>query len=278
MLRQGKAPMLKTRIITAAFLIPATLLMLFFLSSTWFCGVTGLVMLAAAWEWTNLMQVKSLLWRLMYLLFVITAFFGALFVPIPLIILLASAWWLIALQLVIFYPRGSFVFSMHPIVPAIAGIFVLLPCWVALNFIRNQGDGIYSILFLFILIWGADTSAYFVGKKWGKTKLAPIVSPGKSVQGVIGALLFAVILTMAVLAFMSAPLRIWSWAILLSLVTVIFSVVGDLFESMLKRQAGLKDSGKMVPGHGGLLDRIDSLTAAAPIFAACALALSKFFE
>ena len=148
------------------------------------------------------------------------------------------------------------------------GLLVLLPCWASVNFIRNQDDsGLAMLLFLFVLVWGADSTAYFVGKKWGKTKLAQSVSPGKTVEGLGGALLFAVIFSLAVFSANAVSLSFWPWGIALSVITVLFSVVGDLFESVMKRQIGVKDSGVLFPGHGGLLDRIDSLTAAAPLFA-----------
>jgi phosphatidate cytidylyltransferase len=146
------------------------------------------------------------------------------------------------------------------------GFLVLIPCWAALNYLRSLHDGIYTLLFLFALIWGADSAAYFVGRKWGKHKLAPQVSPGKSWQGLCGALVCALFIA-AIAGWLSeTPIQLWWRGAVIAVVTVLFSVMGDLFESMIKRQAGVKDSGQLLPGHGGLLDRIDSLTAAAPIF------------
>jgi phosphatidate cytidylyltransferase len=156
------------------------------------------------------------------------------------------------------------------------GAFVLVPCWASINYIRNQDEGPLGLLFLFVLIWGADSAAYFVGKKWGTKRLAPYVSPGKSWQGLMGALLVSTLIVLTTLWLCNVPFPIWPWAIVLSLVTVLFSIVGDLFESMIKRQAKVKDSGKLLPGHGGVLDRIDSLTAAAPIFVLGALLLGPY--
>jgi phosphatidate cytidylyltransferase len=152
-----------------------------------------------------------------------------------------------------------------------------VPCWVAINYIFIQHEGRLALLFLFILIWGADSAAYFVGKKWGKHKLAPQVSPGKSIEGMMGALVFTILLAIITQLLCRIPLERWHWGILLSLLTVIFSIVGDLFESMLKRNAGIKDSGNILPGHGGLLDRIDSLTAAAPVFAFGSWVIGTYF-
>ncbi len=270
--------MLKQRLITAAILIPLVLGILFFVPLWVFCLLTGLMVLAGAYEWTSLMQIKQLPVRIAYQFIVLLVMFVMLFIPAPLIFVAAFFWWLIALILVLIYPRGTACWSNIKLVKGLMGVMVLVPCWIAINFIRSETNGEYVLLFVLILIWGADSSAYFVGKKWGKTKLAPLVSPGKSLEGVCGALL-ATILIAIVAVFMShSPIEIMISAIILSIVTVLFSILGDLFESMLKRQAGLKDSGSILPGHGGILDRIDSLTAALPIYALGSLLLSMFFS
>ncbi len=265
--------MLKQRIITALILIPITLLVLFYLPLNAFRLLTAFIVLGAAWEWTNLMQIKSNKMRCLYLAILSLGLIVSCFILPAFIFVVAGAWWLIAFGLILVYPHLTSLWRSG-LSKAIMGFFVLIPCWVAINFIRQHTDGLYVLLFLFVLIWGADSAAYFVGKKWGKTKLIPRVSPGKSWQGLLGALLFTCLLCFGLLITMHAPFAVWGWYTGLSLVTVIFSVIGDLFESMLKREAGLKDSGKLLPGHGGLLDRIDSLTAAAPIYVLGSLLLS----
>ncbi|EKD70021.1 MAG: Phosphatidate cytidylyltransferase [uncultured bacterium] len=259
--------MLKQRVITAAILILITLAVLFYLPPPAFCVLTAFITLAAAWEWTNLAEVHSTSARLFYLAIIIFLLFGFLFIPVPLVLAAAFLWWVTALLLILFYPHVSDYWGKGVIARSLMGIFVLVPCWVALNYIRNVGNGIYVLFYLFILIWGADTVAYFVGKKWGKTKLAPVVSPGKSWQGAIGAILFSALIAVIFNLLGDVPSEIKIPIIFLSIMTVIFSIIGDLFESMLKRKINLKDSGRLLPGHGGLLDRIDSLTAASPIFA-----------
>lgn len=270
--------MLKQRLITAAILIPVVLAILFYSSPPVFCILTAGIMVAAAVEWTLLMRLQHIWARFIYISLILCVMFAMLFVPTPLIFATTFFWWLMALVLVLLYPRGSRVWGNSVVIKGLMGVFVLVPCWVAVNFIRNDNQGIYVLLFVFVLIWGADSSAYFAGKKWGTTKIAPLVSPGKSVQGVVGALVYAVIITVLAALLSKPPFIIVISAVILAVITVLFSILGDLFESMLKREAGLKDSSNILPGHGGILDRIDSLTAAAPVYAFGGLLLSVFFS
>jgi phosphatidate cytidylyltransferase len=121
------------------------------------------------------------------------------------------------------------------------------------------------VLFLFLLIWVADIGAYFAGRRWGRRKLALAISPGKTWEGAVGAGAAALAFALAGAAALGLGSR-WPGFVAICMVTVGFSIAGDLFESMMKRQRGLKDSGSLLPGHGGVLDRVDSLTAAAPVF------------
>src|SRR3990167_6117839 len=267
--------MLTKRIITGCILITLMLVLLFFLSQYEFCFLISLITLGAAWEWSSLMEIKKIIWRFLYVVIIVSILFLILFIPTWFIFIGSFVWWILAIPLILFYPKGSTFWRKSIFWRGLMGICVLVPAWGALNFIRNQNGGIYTLLFLFVLIWGADSAAYFVGKKWGSIKLIPHISPGKSLQGLLGAFIFSVVITLFTLWIYHVPFNVWLWAILLAFVTVLFSVIGDLFESMLKRQAGLKDSGHLLPGHGGLLDRVDSLTAAAPIFTLGALWLGE---
>lgn len=269
--------MLKQRLLTAAILIPLFVFLVLKSSADVFCSVTAALVLFGAWEWAALMGLTHVTHRLYYVCFVLLAMWGSIYLSVLYVLPITFCWWLIASTLVVIYPRARSVWAKGLFWRAIMGLLVLIPTWFAINFIRVSDDGPYNLLFLFVLIWGADSGAYFVGKKWGKNKLAPNVSPGKTRQGLYGAFLVTVILAVAVLFLSDLPLRVWPLAVLLSLITVLFSILGDLFESMLKRNVGLKDSGSLFPGHGGLLDRIDSLTAAAPIFALGCLLMSKIF-
>lgn len=259
--------MLKQRLLTAIILIPLFILLLFKLSSQAFYLFTMLIVAWGALEWSSFMGLRRFLYRLGYMLITIFSLFIVSLFPVISVLYISLAWWLAAAFLVMRYPKNSAAWGRRTVLKGIMGLFVLVPCWLAVDFLRNSSHGISILLFLFVLIWGADSGAYFFGKKWGKHKLIPQVSPGKTWQGLFGALLTTAVLALLGLLIFKVPYFTWPIALLWALLTVLFSILGDLFESMLKRQAGLKDSGHLLPGHGGILDRIDSLTAAAPIFA-----------
>lgn len=145
-------------------------------------------------------------------------------------------------------------------------MWVLIPAWAALTAIKALPDGEWLILLLLLLVWGADTGAYFTGRALGKRKLMPRVSPGKTLEGVYGGLVVCVVIAAIYAFFRELSLNSAVFLMLLAVLTAVASVLGDLFESMFKRERGIKDSGTLLPGHGGVLDRIDSITAAAPIF------------
>lgn len=271
--------MLKKRLITAALLIPVIVSLILFTPERGFLLFTGFVMLMGAMEWLAFMKLKSFAGRLIYLLLLATAAFLLLLVPAPATLLLAFIWWVTALILVVRYKNHGAAFAKNKFIVGLMGALVLLPCWYALNFIRvsPNGAGIIALLYLMVLVWGADTAAYFAGKHFGNTKLAPAVSPGKTVAGFVGALMFTLVFSTCIAAVSNPPAVVLLAVVIVSLVSVCFSVVGDLFESLMKREAGFKDSGNLLPGHGGLLDRIDSLTAAAPVYAFFTIVFSILF-
>lgn len=270
--------MLKQRIITASILIPIFVLLVLKMSASAFCIFTGVIVMWGAWEWSFFMGLKKLTHCLLYPIVLLALLLLSAQVYIPYVLYAAVAWWVFAFILVKRYPATSQAWGKSVLWRGVMGVLVLVPCWFALNFIRNAPNGPEVLLFLFILIWGADTGAYFAGRKWGKTKLAPLISPGKTWEGLAGALLLTLLIALGALYFFEVDFPDWPIAMLICVVTVLFSVLGDLFESMLKRNAGLKDSGFLLPGHGGILDRIDSLTAAAPIFAAGELLVGKLLH
>jgi phosphatidate cytidylyltransferase len=260
--------MFKQRLLTAIILIPVFIFLVLRLSPSAFYILTGFMVIGGAWEWSAFMEIKSWLPRLLYVLLVLAVLGVGYLFPITPILYAALMGWLLAAFFVISYPKSAACWREGVIVRGLMGLGVLVPCGLAVNFMRNlPHDGKSILLFLFVLIWSADSGAYFSGKKWGKHKLLPMVSPGKTWQGLGGALSLCAGVILLGLFIFHVPYRVWPAAFLWLLIVVLVSVLGDLFESLLKRQAGLKDSGCLLPGHGGILDRIDSLTAAAPVFA-----------
>lgn len=258
--------MLKQRIITGLILIMAVLAAIFYASYFIFILLTTALLLFASWEWSKLIGFQFYLTRTIYVLLMAMVMLSIRFLHISLILWAAFIFWVISFILIIAYPRMHLLWAKGKWVRACIGFFVLIPCWVSINTIRLAHDGKYSLLFLLCIVWGADIGAYVFGRCWGKHKLLPHVSPKKTWEGLYGGLLFTfLIAVIGSMAFGIEPPR-WILVIIAALITALFSIVGDLLESMIKREGGFKDSGNYLPGHGGILDRIDSLTAAAPIF------------
>lgn len=258
--------MFKYRVLTAVILIPWVFVGLFYTTPLQFLIITGLLYAYAAVEWSYFI-VGGRWWRIFFMIFsMVLAALG--------VMILASHYfraglgvvlvcWLIGLWLVVTYPRYSAVLR-HPFVASMIGILSLIPSFLALNYlVYYEPQGRALVLLLLLLVWGADTGAYIGGSLWGRHPLISRVSPKKSWEGLLAALLPAVCLAPWAASYLHvANLRLLA----LSLIVALCSVVGDLLESMMKRVAGLKDSGHFLPGHGGLLDRLDSLLSAAPVF------------
>ncbi|MGD9109189.1 MAG: CDP-archaeol synthase [Gammaproteobacteria bacterium] len=258
--------MLKLRLITASLLVIVTLAGIFFLPLSIFVIGTTAIMLFAAWEWSLLIGCKKFLHRTLYVLFIAAILWSSWYAAITPILIASLIWWIIAASLIITYPKSTKLFSQGIYARALMGVFTLVPCWLSLIIIRSAENGTAILIFILCIVWSADIGAYFSGKWWGKHKLAPKVSPNKTWQGLYGGILLAIIVAViGCIVFNMSPLS-WVIVIMLSILAVLFSVIGDLFESMLKRHINIKDIGGYLPGHGGLLDRIDSLTAALPIF------------
>ncbi|WP_192035448.1 phosphatidate cytidylyltransferase [Halomonas sp. YLGW01] len=259
--------MLKQRILTAVCLLPLALAGLFLLEGGGFALFTGVVVLLAAWEWTNLAALSRLSARL-----ACTAALGLAMVLLWLgggdraegLLWLGAAAWLANLYWVTHYPARQAQWAT-PARRLAMGLLVLLPCWVGFNSLRASGAE--WLLFVLLLVWLADTGAYFAGRAFGRRKLAPAVSPGKSWEGVVGGVVATLALALGYAAWLSLGLSETLCLLVATGVVTLVSVLGDLVESMLKRTRGIKDSGVLLPGHGGVLDRIDSLTAAIPVFA-----------
>lgn len=282
--------MLKQRVISAIVLIALVFTALFLFSPYYFALALGVVVVLGVWEWTQFFNFKQpTFWR--YAITGLSAAFlflwiygegnyldaGRVFELYAQPILLGAViWWLVALFFVVTYPKTSVIWGKHSILQFFFGFFTLIPFLIGVlllrldHYVTEPYHGIMLLLYVFILVWVADSGAYFVGRKFGKHKLAPKVSPGKSWQGAIGGLVMAGVVAAIFVnvAQQSLTANVSSGAFIgLSVATVAISILGDLTESMFKRQSGIKDSSHLIPGHGGILDRIDSLTAAVPFFA-----------
>ncbi|MDO7083276.1 phosphatidate cytidylyltransferase [Pseudocolwellia sp. AS88] len=282
--------MLKHRIITALVLAPATIASIFYLPLPYFSALMLAVMGIGAWEWGPLMGFANKRRRIAFVLGTSTLI-AALWYYFPLlelwltssdlqkpiiyILWLAVAWWLLSATLTFLYPRCSKFWSSHRSIRGVFGWLTLVPTWLAFIVMRSSEyeidtyHGAQLIMFLFLMVWSADIGAYFVGKSFGKNKLMPNVSPGKTMEGFVGGVVVACILVTVAGLTMNWQLEQFYLVIPITILITTVSVLGDLNESMFKRQAGIKDSGSILPGHGGILDRIDSLTATAPIYALC---------
>ena len=264
--------MLKTRIITALIMAPIAVGGVFFLPPVGFAIFTAALIALGAWEWANMAGLTAQSARVGYSVAVLLLLAALYTITAHSVLWLAVLWWLAGLGLVAYYPKGSAHWGLVP-VRAAMGLLVLVPAWVGLNYLRSgelrfglTDNNLLLILYVFVLVWVADVGAYFSGRKFGKAKLAPRVSPGKSWAGVWGGLAAVAVFAWAVSQTLGAEAGQSVALIIISVVTAAVSVLGDLFESMLKRFRGIKDSSRLLPGHGGIMDRIDSLTAAIPIF------------
>ncbi len=250
---------MKQRIITALIALVVLLVVLFYAPQEVALGVIIAVMLAGAWEWSAFLGLDSAVARLVYV-----AIIGALLAAVTLldidaalVLQVALAWWLAALLWTFFFPT-----PIPTVVRWLSGALVLVPLYIALIVLYQAGPEL--LLFALLIVWVADTGAFFAGKFMGRVKLAPDISPKKTWEGVIGGLVAVVLLTLLRTTWAETNLQV---LIPFCLAVASLSIVGDLTVSMFKRTAGLKDSGSLFPGHGGVLDRIDSISAATPLFA-----------
>lgn len=269
--------MLKQRIITALILGPLVLWVVIGASHMVFASLMAVIVVIGAWEWAALAGITSNAGKIIHAL----AYIPLLFVIMQLMhsgqqwihyaMYFISAWWVLSLALIVIYNSGSNFLATrnigHLIIKLLIGVCVLAGVFIAFVGLRNTPQyGYKFVLILLILMWLADSGAYFFGRRFGKRKLAVNVSPGKSWEGVYGAVLLTSIASIGIGLYLNYSLNEQLLFLFVCLLTMMFSIIGDLTESMFKRQAGIKDSGRILPGHGGILDRIDSLTAAAPVF------------
>jgi phosphatidate cytidylyltransferase len=262
---------LKQRVITALILGPLVVWATLALASPWFAVVAAVVFCLGAWEWGVLAGLGKGV-SVAYAAAIGAAFagtypwVGADGTALQAVLGVGLLWWVAALLLVMRFPGGSGIWGRSRILRLSAGILILFPSWLALVALHERAAPGFALLVM-VLVSAADIGAYFAGRRFGKHKLAPRVSPGKTWEGFGGAVGITLITAAAgIWALGVAGAHAAAFAVLCVL-TVAVSVLGDLVESMFKRMVGAKDSSALLPGHGGILDRIDSLTAAAPVFA-----------
>jgi phosphatidate cytidylyltransferase len=263
--------MLWQRVLTAMILIPPAVAAILFLSAVQLAPVFAAIGLIGATEWATLAGIPKGRKQALYAAGMVLPMAPIALCKLqgfPQIILLAVAmlWWLLALRWILIYPRGFSANSPSVAFRAVLGFLVVPSAISGLIAVRSSSLQVGGLLTLFLLVWSADIGAYFAGRAFGRHKLAPGVSPGKTWEGFAGGMLSVLVVAYAIWRRLQPSVSLGLWLCLCTLVAAI-SVVGDLTESLLKRQVGLKDSGKLLPGHGGVLDRIDSLLAAAPAMA-----------
>lgn len=282
--------MLKQRVITGLVLATVFALALVYLPGPLFSAFAATITLIAAWEWANLSGFARYWQRAAYVtvMGVILAG-GAMYLNVHTlpeaaledsalaeaqrlsfrnILMVGCGWWALALLWVQGYPSSALLWRSRWM-RAGMGFFVLIPAWAALSYLRVQDGGLWLLLLLVMIVACADIGGYFAGRRWGRRKLAINVSPGKTWEGFAGGVVANLLLALLIGSLFEGGLLFW---IAIIIPTSLVSVLGDLLESMVKRYRGIKDSSALLPGHGGVLDRVDSLTAAAPVFALALLA------
>jgi len=278
--------MLLQRILTALVLAAVAISAIFMLPTLYFYLFIAVIVLIAAWEWATLTAMQKTSTKVLFLISLVLPMLGITFwTQILEVLALVLEWpeikeysgilewlvigpvifWVMMMFLIRKTPEALLALEIKGKFKAFIGWFVLFSAWMFLVKLRAF-YGSEAVMYFLALIWIADISAYFSGKKFGKDKLAPVISPGKTVQGMYGAFISSMICAVILALYYDYPFMIATDFGMLSILTVLVSIYGDLFFSLVKRKSGAKDSGSILPGHGGVLDRIDSVIAAAPFY------------
>ncbi|WP_199455599.1 phosphatidate cytidylyltransferase [Vibrio owensii] len=274
---------MKQRIITALILAPLVILGIFKLPLIGFIIALTAITLLGFWEWTQFTESNSRIAALVPAIVVTglsflfispdAASLNQLATPHYTVLALGFAWWIIASGMAITYPKTTNLWQNSKALRHVFGFLTLIPFLWSVIILRASDisvdpyHGAKLVLYVCFLVWAADSGAYFAGKSMGKRKMAPHVSPNKTIEGLIGGIIAALIVGWLFAGWFDIQFTSPIHMVIITLITVVISVLGDLVESMFKRVSGIKDSSNIIPGHGGILDRIDSLTAAFPVFA-----------
>jgi phosphatidate cytidylyltransferase len=272
----------KTRLLAALVMAPVAILTVLFAPTPILAALGALLFLVALWEWLKLADVEDTLARAVLLACNVALMaalvwgsrsaHGGSLVLFQLAVLIGVGWWCLSLLWLRHFDFASNHDGHARIFKLAAGTLAVVPAWCALSLIHASHDGHRWLLLALLLVWATDTGAYFTGRRFGGRwfggrKLAPRISPNKTLEGLVGGLALALVVALIGAPLAGAQLAQLPAVALVTLATAGFSVVGDLFESLLKRHVGAKDSGDLIPGHGGVLDRVDSVLAALPVFA-----------
>ncbi len=263
---------MKQRVITALLVTPFAIGVILLLPTIAFAALIEVLCLVALWEWTRLSGMRSRPWRC-----VLVGLAGVLMIALWCwrggwfwwtLIGVGAIWWLFAIVWLRHFSFAAAPTRENTVLKLVGGAFAVLPAWTAMMQLHGAQSGLHTwALYALMLVWAADTFAYLAGSRWGRTKLAPQISPGKTIAGVYGALAGSSVIAIVGGWLLGVRDTILLPLVVLGLIAVVFSIVGDLFESLVKRHAGVKDSGALFPGHGGVFDRLDAVFAALPIFA-----------
>jgi phosphatidate cytidylyltransferase len=270
--------MTRTRLLAALVMAPLAIAAILLLPTEWMMVLAAVVFLAGLWEWFDLAEIDDTLARTVLLIanlglmvaivWASRSSTGFTFVLLQLATVIGVVWWLLALAWLGRYQFASDHDTYARVFKLAAGALSVIPAWCALAWIHaSEPNGHRWLLTALAIVWAADTGAYFAGRKLGQHKLAPRVSPNKTWEGLLGGVLAGTAAGLIFALIAGATAAQLPAVALVALAAVLFSVVGDLFESLLKRHANVKDSGHLIPGHGGILDRIDGVLAALPVFA-----------
>ena len=270
----------RTRVIAALVMAPFAIGAILLLPTSWLVMLAALVFLVGLWEWFKLAEIDDTLQRtvlltanLLLMVLLVWASRGSTdLVPLRLMALVGAGWWLLALLWLRFFHFASDHETWARVFKLAAGTLAVVPAWCALGLIHSsQPNGHIWLFVALAIVWAADSGAYFAGRHFGGRwfagrKLAPRISPNKTLEGLLGGLAAGMLVAAVGALLAGAGMAQLPGVLLVAIFTVLFSVVADLLESLLKRHVGAKDSGDVIPGHGGVLDRIDGVLAALPIF------------